>query len=275
MITDFSQRWYNRRAEYKLAGIRGESFQPRLYEVEDHLPEAEARAYCEQHHYSGSFPAAVRCIGLRYRAELVGTFVCSVPQGDKVLRSVFPDKEGMPTDCGRLVLGQSVPHGAESWLHARARELLARDGYTGLLAFADDVRRTDADGEVVFKGHLGIVYRATNGIFLGRGTARTVRLLPDGRAFPERSIQKIRKGERGWRGAAAKLEALGAPEVPEDPEARLAWLHAALAKYTRPLRHPGPLRYAWRLQKNVTILGTPRPYPQYRYDDIQASLFNR
>ena len=273
MITDFDQRWRDRRAIYKLAGIRGESFQPRLYEVQEDLPEAEARAFTEKNHYSGSFPVAQRCFGLRYRAELVGTFVSSVPQGDKVLRKVFPDKEGMPTDCGRFVLEEGVPHGGESWFHARVREVLARDGYTGLLAFADDVRRTDAEGRVIYIGQLGTIYKASNALFLGRGTPRSVRLMPDGHVFPERSIQKIRKGERGWRGAAAKLEALGAPRVPEDPEQRLIWLHAALAAHTRPLRHPGPLKYVWRLHKRATVVGTPRPYPRIRYADMQPLLF--
>lgn len=272
MITDFTQRWRDRRATYKLAGIRGETFNSRHYEVAE-IEERVARAFVVENHYSGSFPSALVSFGLFRGEKLCGTFVSSVPQGKRVLAKVFPDSEGMPTDCGRFVLSDEVELNGESWFHARCRELLTRMGFTGLLAFADDVRRTNVQGEIVFLGHLGISYRAGNAMFLGRGTARTVQLLPDGRVFGERAISKIRKGEKGWCGAATRLEALGAPPVPEDPCERLTWLHAALAAHTRPLRHPGPLRYAWRLHPRATVLGTPQRYPRLRHDDIQPRLF--
>jgi hypothetical protein len=272
MITDFSQRWSDRRAHYRIAGIRGETFNPRFYEVAE-IEERDARAFVCKNHYSGSFPSALISFGLFRGETLCGTFVSSVPQGKRVLSKVFPDSEGMPTDCGRFVLADEVELNGESWFHARCRELLTRMGFTGLLAFADDVRRTNVEGEIVFGGHLGIVYRSSNALFLGRATARRIQLLPDGRVLGERAIQKIRKGEKGWRGAAARLEALGAPPVPEDPCERLTWLHAALASHTRPLRHPGPLHYAWRLHPRVTVLGTPQRYPRLKYDDVQPLLF--
>lgn len=272
MITDFSQRWSDRRAHYRIAGIRGETFNPRFYEVAE-IEERVARAFVCKNHYSGSFPSALISFGLFRGETLCGTFVSSVPQGKRVLSKVFPDSEGMPTDCGRFVLADEVELNGESWFHARCRELLTRMGFTGLLAFADDVRRTNVEGEIVFGGHLGIVYRSSNAMFLGRATARRIQLLPDGRVLGERAIQKIRKGEKGWRGAAARLEALGAPPVPEDPCERLTWLHTALAAHTRPLRHPGPLRYAWRLHPRVTVLGTPQRYPRLKYDDVQPLLF--
>ena len=59
----------------------------------------------------------------------------------------------------------------------------------------------------------------------------------------------------------------------EDPAARHDWLHAALTTYTRILRHPGPLKYAWRLHPRVTMAGTPRKYPRIKFEDAQISLF--
>jgi hypothetical protein len=40
--------------------------------------------------------------------------VSSVPQGKRVLAEVFPDSEGMPTDCGRFVLTDEVELNGES-----------------------------------------------------------------------------------------------------------------------------------------------------------------
>lgn len=113
-------------------------------------------------------------------------------------------------------------------------------------------------------GHTGIIYQAFNGVYLGRGTARTLRLLPDGRAFNDRSIQKIRKAERGWRSAAAVLENLGALHAPEEPEPRLNWLHSALSGLTRPVRHHSCHKYAWALTRPLKrTLPASLPFPKF------------
>ena len=66
---------------------------------------------------------------------------------------------------------------------------------------------------MVFPGHLGTIYRATNAIYTGLATARTLRLLPDGR------VQVSWPGDgEGWRlqaatrlGATADWQAITAP----------------------------------------------------------------
>jgi len=65
-----------------------------------------------------------------------------------------------------------------------------------VLSFCDPMPRTSAEGHVVHNGHIGVMYAATSGLYTGRSTARTLRLLPDGSVFSERAIQKIRSGER-------------------------------------------------------------------------------
>lgn len=156
---------------------------------------------------------------------------------------------------------------------ARCRELLRRKGYTGLLAFSDDITRTDAQGNKIFCGHLGTIYQASNAQFLGRATPRILRLLPDGRVFNERAISKIRKGEKGWRSACAILESIGASTAPDDESERREWLRLWLYRLTRPLKHPGNLKYAWPLHPKVKINGTPQKYPKIRYEDLQPVLF--
>jgi hypothetical protein len=99
--------------------------------------------------------------------------------------------------------------------------------------------------------------------YLGRGTARTLRLLPDGRVVSDRALQKVRAGERGWLAAPHLLSEFGAsvPAAAAEREERLAWLAEWLPRLTRPLRHPGNFRYAWGLDRRV-VVPTGLPYPK-------------
>lgn len=45
-------------------------------------------------------------------------------------------------------------------------------------------------GAVLLDGHIGHVYRVAGGGYLGRGTARTVTVLPDGTVLTARALQK-------------------------------------------------------------------------------------
>lgn len=91
---------------------------------------------------------------------------------------------------------------------------------------------------------------ATNAIYTGRATPRTLRLLPDGRVFSARSISKVRASERGWRYSVELLVEAGAPPPADlSAEGLRAWLGHAVAAVTRPLRHGGNHRYLWALNK--------------------------
>lgn len=258
MIVDHVQRWRNRLALFKKAV--SEPLDPGAYEVAPiDGPGADkiAGEFVRSHHYSASYPAARERIGLyRSRAawavgggELVGVAVFSVPAQGKVL-DVLPCDRAEAVELGRLVLLDSVEANGESWFIARAFELLRSRGYAGVLSFADPVPRGTAAGEVVFPGHLGTIYQATNAVYTGRATPRTLRLLPDGRVFSARALSKVRAGERGWRYAVEQLVEAGAVP-PEDMSAEglRAWLPEAVAAVTRPLRHGGNHRYLWALNK--------------------------
>jgi hypothetical protein len=125
-------------------------------------------------------------------------------------------------------------------------------------------------GEVVFPGHLGTIYRATNAAYTGLATARTLRLLPDGRVFSERTRSKIRARERGWRHAVDQLVEHGAtpPERTGEAADLAAWLPGALNQVTRTLKHTGNLRYLFGLTPTMKRLVAssmsypPQPYPQ-------------
>jgi len=252
-----TQRWRAGRDSYRPAG---EVIDTSKYEVAEITDDTPAKAFVVEHHYSGGYPAARFRFGLYRAGDLVGVAVFSHPANDKVLTSVFPVAAADATELGRFVLLDDVPANGETWMLGRCFEQL-RDRVAGVVSFSDPVARTDSGGARVFPGHLGIIYRAHNGRYVGRGTARTLRLLPDGKVFSARAMQKIRAREQGWRYAAAILERHGASALAEDADPRL-WLRTWLPRITRPLKHGGNLKYVWPIDRALRAHLPPAlPYP--------------
>lgn len=259
----FNQRWRDRRSSGRPAG---EPIDTRRYEVAAIADDATAKAFVVQHHYSRSFPAARVRFGLYESAELVGVAVFSVPCRDSVLTDPFPGLEPRAgLDLGRFVLLDRVPGNGETWFLGRCFADLRRRGFEAVVSSSDPVPRRTAAGVVVFPGHVGTIYQAHNAAYLGRGQARTLRVLPDGTVFSARAISKLRAGDRGWRYAAALLEAHGAPTPPTGDDARRDWARCWIARLTAPLRHSGTHRYAWALDRAAHVaLRTSQasPYPK-------------
>lgn len=244
------QRWRERRDRYRPAH---EVIDPRAYEVAP-VEEPIAKAFVTEHHYSGSYPAGRFSFGLYRGEQLVGAAVFSHPCNDLVLTNVFPGEAAESTELGRFVLLDSVPGNGETWFLARCFEQLRRSSLLGVLSFSDPVPRTGDDGRIVFPGHLGVIYQAHNAVYLGRGTARTLRILPDGSVLNARAMQKVRAREQGWEYVARTLVRHGAPAPFRYSRAYLIeWLETWIPKLTRPLRHPGNHRYAWALNRSVRL----------------------
>jgi hypothetical protein len=263
-----NQRWRGRRHFFVPPRRR---FNPARYDVLELAGDAQAKAFVLAHHYAGSYPAARRRYGLFGPAGLEGVAVFSVPCNDRVLTGVFAAPVDQTVELGRFVLLDEVGFNAETWMLARCFELLRRAGFRGVVSFCDPVPRTRSDGNVVFPGHLGTVYQASNACYLGRGTPRTLRLLPDGRVLSERALSKLRVPEerprvKGWRYAAGLLEESGADPAPEAGAGDLAaWAARWAPLLTRPLRHPGCHRYAFALDRRLRPRLPPaRPYPKHR-----------
>lgn len=235
-----------------------------MAEIED---DRTARDFVQMHHYSGSYPAARLRYGLFENGELVGVAVLSVPVRESVLTRVFPGltpyEESL--ELGRLVLLDHVKANGETWFLARCWELAARKGLRGVVSFSDPFLRQAADGRIVFPGHIGTIYQASNALHLGRGRARRIRLLPDGRVLNERTVQKIVAGHRGWEYAAAILVGYGA-EPPRFRFEGAQWLAGALAQVgVREVHHPGNIRYGFRIgprRKLVQVGLKALPYPK-------------
>jgi hypothetical protein len=269
VITPVVQRWRERRDNYRPAG---EVIRTSEYDVAEIEDDGTAKAFVAAHHYSGTFPAARWRFGLYRRGALAGVAVFSTPVQDAVLTRVFPVPVEDATELGRLVLLDEVPGNGETWFLARAFEILRREGLAGILSMSDPVPRTALDGTVVTPGHIGTIYQAFNGRYIGRASPGTLHIMPDGRSFSNKAASKVRAAQklgtaspkaRGWNYAVEQLVAAGAtrPErcgaVIED-----GWLQHWLPRVTRTLRHPGNHRYAWALRRGVTV-PPALPYPKF------------
>lgn len=256
MITTITQRWRAGRDRYRPAG---ETIATHRYDVAPIPDDTTARSFVEREHYSGSYPAARFRFGLYCAEQLVGVAVFSQPVRNDVL-DCLPGAGLERVELGRFVLLDDVPGNGETWMLGRCFDLLRREGLAGVLSFSDPVPRVGAGGDVVFPGHVGTIYQAFNGVFMGRGTARTLRLLPDGTVLSARAISKLRAGERGWRYVVELLERHGAPPFAGD---RWTWGRAAIASVTRTMRHAGNYRYGWALRRrDRRFLPPSLPYPK-------------
>lgn len=227
------------------------------------IAETDAKRFVVGHHYSGTYPAAQHRVGLFDDAGvLVGVAVFAVPVQQAVLTRTFPALEPYRESCelARFVLLDEVPGNAESWFLARCFDLLRPVGVRGVVSHSDPVARS-IGGRVVFAGHVGTIYQASNASYLGRTAPRTVILLPDGSVLNARSVEKLRSGDRGHEYVERRLVGLGAcPRVGVSPD---AWLTEALDVIgARRVRHGGCHRYAFRLDRGVKVGRTSEPYPK-------------
>lgn len=244
------QRWREHRASYRPAG---EPLAVHRYGVEV-LPERDARAFVVGHHYSASFPAARLSVGLfRSRGvfwspDLVGVAVFSVgvQHAGTMRRWCGVDAEA-GIELGRFVLLDDVEANGETWFLRRAFDALVLElqDVRAVLAYSDPVPRVSLDGTCTLPGHVGTIYQAHNGRYVGRSSRRILHLDPAGRVVNGRTLTKIRKSEPGAGPAVDALVRSGAPAplLGEDPS---AWVRRALADGPfRRLAHPGNHAYVW------------------------------
>jgi hypothetical protein len=130
------------------------------------VPEAAAKAFILQHHYSKSLPATRLRYGLidRENGALCGVAVLSVPMGAAVLTGVFPRLEPMveSVELGRFALLDEVPANAESWMLARVFHLAALMGVRGVVSCSDPMPRRSATGAVLTPGTSALLCTASS-----------------------------------------------------------------------------------------------------------------
>jgi hypothetical protein len=252
MITDICQRYTLGRESRRPAG---ELIKPSAYDAEAVDP-TDAVSFVQRHHYAGSCSSRSHTFGLYQRGELAGVAVFGALPSMNAHRFVFGDlgtKEAVT--LGRLVLVDSVPGNGESWFIARCFAALRSRGVVAVESCADPVR-----------GHLGIIYQATNGHHVGRTNRATRYMLPDGTELSQRSQSKTTGGERGAARTIEQLVAFGA-RWPDPGEDIGEWLTRWRGQLCRSFRHPGNYRYLWCLDKRHrrSVIGrfAAKPYPKF------------
>lgn len=223
--SEWDQRWAQGRPSWQHARW-GPAFDPDAYTVEA-LPEHTARAYIVANHYSGSYPAALRRYGLFRGRRLVGVAVLGVPTSARTLTNVFPDCEPYCESAvlARFVLADQVAANGESWFLARVFHDAAANGLRWIMTVADPVPHRIGD-VVLFPGHIGTIYQATNAVFTGRSCPRVLTLLPNGRCSTRGPSPRSAARSGGTRRSSAAC----APEGP----LRLALASAAGSGWSRP-----------------------------------------
>ncbi len=222
--------------------------------------DTQPKEFIKSHHYLASYPAARFRFGLYRKGELCGVAAFSRPTNDLSLMNVFHCEPTLSLDLGRFVLLDEVPGNGETFFLGQCFDLLRREGLAGVVSFSDPLPRRTEAGETIHPGHVGTIYQAFNGAYLGRSSPRMIRLLPDGSVFHDRNVQKIRKLQQGWRYASQLLQRFGAQPMTGDPA---VWLEKWLPMITRSVWHPGNHKYAWALDKRMRKqMPASLPYPK-------------
>lgn len=184
---------------------------------------------------------------------LVGVAVFSVPCQIRTIPCYAPGlhhSEGV--ELGRFVLLDDVPANGETWFLSRAFKLLKRSApeLRAVVSYADPLPRTTPNG-ILKPGHIGTIYQAYNGKYLGRSRKETHHFAPDGHFVNRRSLSKIRLGERGDIGAYRSLIEHGAPTMRRG-ESGKGYVHRLVDDgHLRRVRHPGNHVYIWALGRGV------------------------
>lgn len=237
-----AKRWQDREQRWIAPGPL---FRPADFAV-DIVEERIARPFVERHHYAGTYPAARLAVGLFGPGlRLVGVAVFSVPMNQRVVPAYTGLAADAGVELGRFVCTPEVAYNGETWFLARAlRSLrLAKPEVRAVISYADPIARTAASGRLVKPEHWGTIYQASNALYVGAASPRTLLVAPSGMVVSGRALSKLRLRERGWEYAERQLIAHGAPpraasmSPAEWLSGRQFWIGF------RTLRHPGNLTY--------------------------------
>lgn len=261
MITETCQRWREHRESRRPAG---ELIKTSEYDVAMISPKV-AKAFVATHHYAGTCSSTAHPFGLHRHGDLVGVACFGPACSTNAHNAVFPTlTQTEAVTLGRLVLLDEVPGNGESWFVARCFALLRARGIVAVESCADPQPRSTLEGAIVHRGHVGTVYAALNGHYVGKTNDATLRLLPDGTCYSNKAAGKVFRSEQGRAYAGSELVAWGADPLldGEDPQ---VWLRRWRPLLTRSMRHRGNHRYIWSLdrRRRAEILSAPKlPYPK-------------
>ena len=251
------QRWNKGRTAWVSPG---NLFDPSKHGVEP-ITQPQAKLFIQTHHYSHSYPADRLNVGLiRANGAICGVAVFSIPMQQKVIPCYAPGlSPNNGVELGRFVLLDDVGYNGETWFLARAFRLLKKIKKSSVvISYSDPIERRSISGELVKPGHIGTIYKAFNGKYLGRARRRKLLLAPNGTVVSERALYKLKSGDCGKNYTYRQLLNQGAPK--RNPYESLPEYINRIKSYFRTVSHPGNHVYAWSL--DGTQLKPSKPYPR-------------
>lgn len=259
------QRWDNKRSSFRPAG---ETIDTSRYLVEV-IDQKTAKRFVTQHHYSDGFPAARLSVGLFRKSpfekeKLVGCAVFGVPMNNHAIPKYCGLEPNQGVELSRFALRNSEPGNCETYLLGRAMRLLkqAKPEVKSVLSYSDPLPRYAADGTLTKRGHIGIIYRAFGGRYLGRSKKRTLLLDRNGQVISDRTLSKVRNQEVGFDYAEKLLYEAGADWRPFYEHPR-DWVNRVVngpdSPFTK-IKHPGNLAYVWAVGSRLDRRHTRRGF---------------
>lgn len=126
-----------------------------------------AKQYIIKNHYShGCHNAPSPCYGLFDNDKLIGCLMFATPCSENVRASIFGEEyKDWVIELHRLHILDVTPKNTESWFISRCIKLLKQDNpkIKAIISFADSTQ-----------GHCGIIYQATNWIYLGCNNGNSI-----------------------------------------------------------------------------------------------------
>jgi hypothetical protein len=155
-----------------------------------------AKEYIRTNHYShGCHNGPSPCFGLYEQEQLIGVLMFATPCSENVRSSVFgKEHKDSVTELHRLHILDITPKNTESWFISKCLKMLkeVKPHIKAVISFSDST-----------EGHTGVIYRATNAMYLGQTGKATFYVDVDGRLrHPRQSGVNISLEEaekRNWK----------------------------------------------------------------------------
>ena len=145
----------------------------------------EIRDYVEEHHYSHNVNGLkiTKCYALYHGNLLSGAIIFG--QLSTTSWKKYSDNEQDVVELRRMVITDRSKANVNTWFMSRAIKLLKKDTTVKkIISYADP-----------FYGHVGAVYQASNGVYLGVTNKDVVLVTKSGKRYHSRAMRTKYKGE--------------------------------------------------------------------------------
>lgn len=185
-----------------------------------------AKKFIEDNHYSKKYPQAVKFrFGLYLESKLVGAAIFSIPANCFSLTSVlegFDQRRGI--ELSRFYTEDNLPKNFETYCLSKCFKLIKETKeFDVILSYADETF-----------GHTGALYKALNGIYLGKTKPET-RYFYKGQYLTRRSLGR----KKGDTEAAHRKRILedGAIKTLSKPKHKFIWFICNKRKFAQKTRY--------------------------------------